>query len=208
MAICGVDQHTKAHTGLHTPSSSQVPVRHLRVHALLISPALGSTQLPPPPTHTPANPAVSAVLTSLSVFISRSPHFSLPLSISALLPLLSWSGPVCWSCSDYFSPSPLLWAPPNAYSLSHNPNKNYSLSHTMELSQHQFIQHPHRRRVWPGHGTSPGSIPQSLLRSPHASSQDLCEHPAHPGEDLSLAMESITNKPDFFPWDGQKMITT
>lgn len=128
-------------------------------------PALSSTQLPPPPTHSPANPAVSAVLTLLSVFLSRSPHFSLPLSISALLPRLSLSDPVCRSCSDYFSPSALLWTPPNAYSLSHNPNKNFSLSHTMELSQHQFIQYPHRYRIWPRPGTSPGSIPQSLLRS-------------------------------------------
>lgn len=50
---CGVDQHTKAHTGLQVPSSLQVPVRHFRVHAsilaLLISPC---PKLHPAPSST------------------------------------------------------------------------------------------------------------------------------------------------------------
>lgn len=51
---CGVDQHTKAHAGLQAPSSSQVPVRHFRVHtsilALLTSP-FPKLHLAPSSTH-------------------------------------------------------------------------------------------------------------------------------------------------------------
>lgn len=144
MAVLGVQQHTKAHVGLHPPSISHVPAIHFKVHASILdllvpSPLLTTLQL----TDFPPQSTNSLILAALAM---HSPALlcSLSLSLCSAFPsLMIRLGPVRWPCSVYFFLCSVLFQVPLALPSLGSTITNSPLSHTMgRQSYHQSTLRP------------------------------------------------------------------